>query len=81
MAPNTMDWEYWYHKLMKLAHGDEKLAVTTIDEIHEKCGAFKNCDEDDRRVIVLALDELTSTVNYELFTAVEEMADYFGFNE
>lgn len=84
MAGNLIDWEYWYHKLMNLAHEDEsmRLAINTLDDIHETCEAFKYCeDEEDLKDLNWALDKLESTSDYELFTAVEEMIDYFGFRD
>lgn len=83
MAANTIDWEYWYHKLMSHAHEDESMrdAINTIDQIHEKCGAFKYMDEEDRRNLNWALDKLAGASDYELYTAFEEMSDYFGFND
>ena len=83
MAGNVIDWEYWYRKLMSLAHEDESMrfAINTIDEIHEDCGAFKYCEDKARKDLNWALDKLESTSDYEFFTAVEEMIDYFGFRD
>lgn len=83
MSGNVIDWEYWYRKLMSLAHEDESMrfAINTIDEIHEDCGAFKYCEDKARKDLNWALDKLESTSDYDLFTAVEEMIDYFGFRD
>lgn len=81
-SPNC--WEDWYLKLIRLADDDTMemtKAIEKIDEIHEKVGEFKNMDAFDKEELNEALDTLAGAENYELYTAFEDMCDYFGFNE
>lgn len=81
-SPNC--WEDWYLKLLRLANDDSiemTKALEKIDEIHEKVGSFKNMDAFDKDELNEALDTLAGAENYELYTAFEDMCDYFGFNE
>lgn len=87
LKENSMNcWDDWYKKLMKLSSQDDDAeamaaSIENLDEIHDRIGAFKNADESDIEQINLALDCLAGASDYELYTAFEEMCDYFGFNE
>ena len=81
-SPNC--WEDWYLKLLRLADDDSiemTKAIEKIDEIHGKVVSFKNMDAFDKDELNEALDTLAGAENYELYTAFEDMCDYFGFNE
>lgn len=79
-------WDDWYNDLIRLAENDDDsdLMIQTIDKIdriHERVGAFKNMDASDRRDLDVLLDILAGASDYELYSAFEDMCDYFGFND
>lgn len=83
---NNSCWEDFYKDLMRCAKTDDDPdsmidAIERIDNIHEKCGAFKNMDKFDKEELCKACNVLAGASSYSLYTKFEDMCEYFGFNE
>lgn len=66
------EWEDFYKKGYKLGLNSY---MDKLDILHDKYGGFKNVPKDKIRVIIDAIPDN----NYDVFTFVEEMIDYFDF--